>query len=103
MKNVFAAMQQPFPALQDLCLDSDGETEVVPVSFLDGSAPRLQTLRLTSIPFPGLPKLLLSATHLVTLSLFNIPHSGYFSPEAIIPSEKSGGLDGPISGQSGQM
>ena len=36
------------------------------------------------IPFPGLPKLLLSANHLVDLSLTNIPHSGYISPEAVI-------------------
>jgi hypothetical protein len=38
---------------------------------------------LTSIPFPGLPNLLLSATHLVHLYLHNIPHSGYISPEAM--------------------
>ena len=37
-----------------------------------------------SIPFPALPKLLLTATDLVTLTLWNIPHSGYFSPEAIV-------------------
>ena len=36
------------------------------------------------IPFPGIPKLLLSATHLVDLRYENIPHSGYISPEAIV-------------------
>ena len=36
------------------------------------------------IPFPGLPKILLSATHLVELRLEYIPHQGYFSPEAIV-------------------
>jgi hypothetical protein len=41
-------------------------------------------IELDGIPFPGLPKLLLSATHLVQLVLTNIPHSGYFSPEAIV-------------------
>ena len=35
------------------------------------------------IPFPGLPKLLLSTAHLVNLFLLNVPHSGYFSPEAM--------------------
>ena len=84
MENVLAAMQQPFPALEYLNLYSKGETEFVPASFLGGSAPQLQELRLTSIPFPGLPKLLLSATHLVNLHLYDIPHSGYFSPEAMI-------------------
>jgi hypothetical protein len=39
---------------------------------------------LEGIPFPGLPKLLLSATNLVELQLWDIPHSGYFSPEEIV-------------------
>jgi hypothetical protein len=38
---------------------------------------------LNHIPFPGLPKLLLPATHLATLYLWNIPHSGYISPKAM--------------------
>ena len=44
----------------------------------------LQDLYLTRIEFPGLPKLLLSVTHLVRLTLWDIPHSGYFSPEAMV-------------------
>ena len=76
-------MQQPFTALEYLRLYSISEIEVVPASFLSGSAPQLQELFLASIPFPGLPKLLLSATHLVSLHLVLIPHSGYFSPEAM--------------------
>ena len=82
---VLAALQQPFPALKDLWLNSSGETApVVPASFLGGSAPQLQSLDLGYIPFPGLPKLLLSATHLVNLYLRAIPHSGYISPEAMV-------------------
>jgi hypothetical protein len=57
---------------------------VIPDSFLDGSAPRLRTSNCHGIPFPGLPKLLLSATHLVNLWLSDIPHSGYISPEAMV-------------------
>ena len=82
-----AAMQQPFPELARLELwwgEGLHETVVVPESFLGGFAPRLEFLELEGIPFPGLPKLLLSATHLVTLHLTNIPHSGYFSPDAMI-------------------
>ena len=79
-----AAMQQPFPELTRVDLYSPETTQVVPDSFLGGFAPRLEYLRLNRIPFPGLPKLLLSATHLVTLHLFNIPHSGYFSPDAMV-------------------
>ena len=81
---VWAAMQQPFTALTSLQLFSRDEiAPVVPVSFLGGSVPRLQTLFLSGVPFPGLPKLLLSATHLVHLDLRRIPHSGYFSPEVM--------------------
>ncbi len=93
---VLAAMQAPFPELTELRLISTGETPpVVPDSFLGGSAPHLRFFELDGIPFPGLPKLLLSATHLVYLDLHDIPHSGYFSPEAmaallsVLPSLKT--------------
>jgi hypothetical protein len=78
-----AAMQQPFPELTDLRLRGNDEPLVVPDSFLGGFVPCLEVVKLEDIPFPGLPKLLLSATHLVHLHLQNIPHSGYFSPDAI--------------------
>jgi hypothetical protein len=85
LEQVLAEMQVPFPELTYLYLSSNDETlPVIPDSFLDGSAPRLQTFHLWGIPFLGLPKLLLSAPHLVTLQLSNIPHSGYISPEAIV-------------------
>jgi hypothetical protein len=81
---VLAAMQRPFPTLTLLRLGLDDETSLVqPELFLGGSAPRLQTLHLDRIPFPGLPKLLLSATDLVDLELRRIPDSGYISPEAM--------------------
>jgi hypothetical protein len=82
LEQVLPAMQVPFPELTDLYLSSNGETPVpvIPDSFLDGSAPRLRYFELNAIPFPGLPKLLLSSAHLVRLHLFNIPHSGYISP-----------------------
>jgi hypothetical protein len=85
LENVLAAMQVPFPELTHLdLLSNDGKVSVLPDSFLGGSAARLQTLLLQGIPFPGLRELLLSATHLVTLRLWNIPHSGYISPETIV-------------------
>ena len=80
-----AAMQVSFPELTDLRLLWIGETvSVIPDSFLGGSAPRLEDLWLDGIPFPGLPKLLLSATNLVSLYLENIPHEGYISPDAMV-------------------
>jgi hypothetical protein len=36
------------------------------------------------VSFPGLPKLLLSATHLCYLSISRIPDSGYILPEAMV-------------------
>ena len=67
------------PELTELLpFSAHGETvPVVPDSFLDGSATRLRKFSLSDIQFPGSPNLLLSATHLVSLRLFNIPHSGY--------------------------
>ena len=85
-KKLWEAMLEPFLELAHLKLSCTATGQDVPDSFLGGSAPRLQYFLLSGIPFPGLPKLLLSTTHLVTLSLFDIPHSGYFSPEAIVTS-----------------
>ena len=85
LEKVFAAMQEPFPELTSLWLSSFEEpVPIVPDSFLGRSAPRLRFLMLHGIPFPGLPKLLLSATNLVRLYLLNIPHSGYISPDAMV-------------------
>jgi hypothetical protein len=86
------AMQEQFPALIHLKLgfinhdvnpDPD-PAPALPDGFLGGSAPCLQTLELDSIPFPALPKLLLTATDLVQLNLWRIPHSGYLAPETIV-------------------
>jgi hypothetical protein len=88
---VLSAMQRPFPALSRLRLQPMDETTLAdpihpvdPDTFLGGSAPHLQSLFLAFVPFPGLPKLLLSATHFIYLGLWNIPHSGYISPEALV-------------------
>jgi hypothetical protein len=73
LENLSAAMLVPFPELTVLRLGSYGEV-VLPDSFLGGSASHLEELYLSRIPFPGLPKLLLSATHLclepVTLTAY---------------------------------
>ena len=91
--NIFGAMQQPFPELKFLELSWQPSiwepplietAAVVPDSFLGGSAPRLEGLVLKGISFSGLPKLLLSATHLRSLFLYSIPRSGYISPDAMV-------------------
>ncbi|KAI0270307.1 hypothetical protein BGY98DRAFT_264820 [Russula aff. rugulosa BPL654] len=86
LEKLWTAMQVPFPELAALYMSVYDllYAPVLPDSFLGGSAPRLRYLALFSIPFPGLPNLLLSATHLVELYLNHIPHSGYFSPEAMV-------------------
>jgi F-box-like len=85
LENVSAAMQEPFPQLTHLELSSCDETvPALPDSFLGGCTPPLQFLWLNRIPFPALPKLLSSATHLAQLYLINISHSGYISPENML-------------------
>jgi hypothetical protein len=89
LEKILEAMQKPFPALTRLVLkSSDATAQLVraPDSFLGGSAPKLRTLSLYSIPvpFPGLQKLLWSAVDLSVLFLSKIPHPVYFSPEAIV-------------------
>ena len=87
LESIFAAMQKTFVTLKHLWLNAtDGRAPLVPNSFLGESASHLQRLSLIRIPFlfPVLRKLLLSAPNLVILSLRNIPHSGYLSPEAMV-------------------
>jgi F-box-like len=84
MEEILEAMHKPFPVLTGLSLESDGETASVdPEFFLGGSVPCLQFLELISIPFPRLPKLLLSAAHLAYLQLYDISHFEYISPESM--------------------
>ena len=86
-EEVLTAMEVPFPILRRLKLGPFPKVVplsiLIPDTFLGGSAPRLRYLELEYISFPGIPKLLLSATHLVHLHLRCIPHSGYISPEAV--------------------
>jgi hypothetical protein len=79
------AIHKPFLELTDLRLrvDDNGPEPILPDSFLAGAAPRLRSLELDGIPFPGVPKVLLSAAHLVKLDLSWIPPSGYIPPEAM--------------------
>jgi hypothetical protein len=81
LKEILPAMQLPFPALKRLQIQPRHETAqlVIPASFFGGSAPRLRTLSLERILFPGLPKLRLSATHLVHLKF-----TYSVSPEAMV-------------------
>ena len=81
-----SGMQDQFPALIHLMLDFDYHNHPDPAPALpDGfSAPRLQSLTLRYIPFPMLPELLLSAADLVELALVGIPHTGYFTPVALV-------------------
>jgi hypothetical protein len=84
VEKVWAAMQVPFPELTVLRLwSNDIRTPIVLDSFLGGSFPRLREIQLNNVSFPGLPKLLLSATQLSTIHLREIPHSGYISPETM--------------------
>ena len=87
LKSLLHLMLEPFPALKSLDFEVWGNAPDDPDvldSFLGGSAPHLQHLDLTNMPFPALPTLLLSVTDLVTLTLRDVPPSVYISPEVMI-------------------
>ena len=82
-------MESPLPALISLSLRGCGlphplKDLVLRDMFLGGSAPSLRTLILTYLQFPALPKLLLSATQLVTLQLSWVPTLGDMSLQEIV-------------------
>src|SRR6266849_8034109 len=82
-----AVMREPFPALTYLRLSSpELTTLVLPDTFLGGSAPRMRSFALLGIPFPAFPQLALSANHLLSLRLWDIPDAGYISPENMATS-----------------
>ena len=84
LERLVPMMQEPFPVLTSLQLWAGETTPALPDMFLGGSAPRLQALSLMGIPFPRLPRILLSATNLSRLTLERTPHTGYISPEAMV-------------------
>jgi hypothetical protein len=77
-------MLEPFPALTHIYLHQYGRPLLLPDTFLGGSAPRLQFLKLSGVRFLTLPELLLSTNDLVQLHLWHMPSSGYISPDAIV-------------------
>jgi len=86
LKRCAALMQEPFQSLRNLCLSCCEEVQdasVMTDTFLGGSAPHLQVIELCHIPFPTLPKLLLSANNLVRLSLEGITRAGYIFPNVM--------------------
>ena len=64
----------------------DESAPALPDSFFGGSVPRLQELSFEGIPFLAVRKLLSSTKGLVSLRLWDIPPSGYISPEEMATS-----------------
>jgi hypothetical protein len=86
LERLVGAMHEPLPALTHFFLRSTDESvPVLPETFLSGSAiaPHLQRFALRGIAFPTFPNFILSATNIVDLTLSDIPHSGYISPDAM--------------------
>jgi len=85
LESCVALMQETFPILRTLSLGCDAwaTAPVIPDTFLGGCASRLWSVHLCCVPFPTLPKLLLSASHLVRLHLQEVPNTGYISPDAM--------------------
>ncbi|KAN0134388.1 hypothetical protein V8E53_007886 [Lactarius tabidus] len=87
MGELFAVMEEPFPALTYLRLQcEDIEGPVIPSEFLGGSASRLQEIYLSYIPCPGIPTLLSSASELIKLHLDYIPPTSFPLPEVMVAS-----------------
>ena len=85
LARIAMVMQEPFLALTRLILWSqDRNVPNLPGKFLGRSAPSLQEISLSNIPFLALPTLLPSASSLIRLTLYNIPQAGYISPEAMV-------------------
>jgi hypothetical protein len=83
LETLIPLMQESFPALTKLQLETFSfRRDVLPDSFLGGSAPHLRFLYLVDISFPAFPNLLLSASNLVHLYLSGILF-GYISPEMV--------------------
>jgi len=80
-----ATTEVSFPALEtlELRLDNEWAPPVLPDSFFGESVPRLRVLDLTGLPYLAVRNLLLSASGLVYLCLWDMPISGYVSPKAI--------------------
>ena len=76
-----SAISEPFSELEELKLSSHDNIQVtLPSTFRWGS--RLRTLHSTRIAFPSFPPLLSQCIDLVDLQLYEIPSTGYLSPEA---------------------
>ena len=88
LKQLAAAMQQPLPALKVFRLGSRDRSIlmllVLPETFLGGSAPLLEMFELYGIPFPTFPEFISFSTQIRYLSIYDIPHSGYISPNAMV-------------------
>jgi F-box-like len=85
-EKVVLEMDEPFPELRTLWFDSLGDAFLLPNTFLNGFAPCLRHLDLSSVSFPSLPRLLSSTSDLTSLCLSNIPNSGYIPPETMARS-----------------
>lgn len=84
LERLTAVMQEPFPALTGLHLESSDETgPIIPDAFLGASSSQLQNVFLEGMAFPALPRFVASATRLTKLRLQHIPDTGYISPEAM--------------------
>jgi len=87
LKTCATLMQEPFSILRTLSLGCNARSPpVISDMFLGMSAPRLQRINFRHVPFPTLPKFLLSTRGLVELHLEDIPSTGYISPDVMVTS-----------------
>ena len=89
LENILPVMQKSFLALTSLDIECVNytfplEIAVLPQTFLGGSTQYLQSFNLSGVEFPWMWKLLLTANHLITLCLWDSPHSMYAPPAEMV-------------------
>jgi hypothetical protein len=85
LEKITKVMHMPLPVLKRLAMATNGKNAPsLPGGFLGGSAPSLKRIYLEGVPYPSLPTLLRSASDLVRLELYDIPPTGYISPDAMV-------------------
>ena len=92
LEGILPAIEKSFPALTSLTIEcykhhlirfQEVMVMSLPQTFLGRSAQHLWSCNLVHIDFPGIWKLLLTANHLVTLRLWDIPFSTHTSPDGM--------------------
>ena len=84
LEKLVTVMHEPLPVLVHFTLrSSDESVQELPETLLGRSAPRLQSLLISGVPFTSFPNFIICFTHISYLHLVDIPNSGCISPDVM--------------------